>query len=412
MLAARDPHNSVRLILPDTLRRRGRDAGAVAGRGRARHRRHARPSRSTAWTSPVTTAGPQRTTGVIGALGPRPPARRRDAARAHAAQGQERPPRAAAGDPREPRPDLGAVARHRPLDPARSPRRLPDAPSPPPPTRTASTTRCGASTDPDHARRRSAERSPAPAWCWPTATTASRPPTPTAPSAGPPGIDDPGADSIMTLVVELAPGQLCVRAIHRLFDRRRRRRPPRRGWPARSRVDAAGPTCPRASPRSRPRCARRRPRTRRPRRPRAARSPNAELEARMAELPAELRDVDSARFDAGVLPAVPGVRSPTATTPPRSPRRSRRATPTPRCCCGRSPSTPSAPPPPPTAHAGEDDLLRAQAAHRHGVPQPRLRRGAATGGQPVVVPVTGWTSLRRRTRRCSPGTRRPTLPER
>jgi hypothetical protein len=35
--------------------------------------------------------------------------------------------------------------------------------------------------------------------------------------------------------------------------------------------------------------------------------PTAELEARMADQPPELRDVDSARFDAGVLPAVPGV---------------------------------------------------------------------------------------------------------
>ena len=35
--------------------------------------------------------------------------------------------------------------------------------------------------------------------------------------------------------------------------------------------------------------------------------PEPELEARMDALPAELRDVDSARFDAGVLPAVPGV---------------------------------------------------------------------------------------------------------
>jgi hypothetical protein len=34
--------------------------------------------------------------------------------------------------------------------------------------------------------------------------------------------------------------------------------------------------------------------------------PTAELEARVADLPPELRDVDSARFDAGVLPAVPG----------------------------------------------------------------------------------------------------------
>jgi hypothetical protein len=35
--------------------------------------------------------------------------------------------------------------------------------------------------------------------------------------------------------------------------------------------------------------------------------PTAELELALAELPRELRDVDSARFDAGVLPAVPGV---------------------------------------------------------------------------------------------------------
>jgi hypothetical protein len=35
--------------------------------------------------------------------------------------------------------------------------------------------------------------------------------------------------------------------------------------------------------------------------------PEAELEARMGVLPEELRDVDSARFDAGVLPAVPEV---------------------------------------------------------------------------------------------------------
>src|SRR5690348_7396090 len=31
------------------------------------------------------------------------------------------------------------------------------------------------------------------------------------------GITDPGADAIMTLIVELAPNQLCVRAIHRLL---------------------------------------------------------------------------------------------------------------------------------------------------------------------------------------------------
>jgi hypothetical protein len=33
--------------------------------------------------------------------------------------------------------------------------------------------------------------------------------------------------------------------------------------------------------------------------------PTAELEARMEELPVELRDVDSARFDAAVRPTVP-----------------------------------------------------------------------------------------------------------
>jgi hypothetical protein len=33
--------------------------------------------------------------------------------------------------------------------------------------------------------------------------------------------------------------------------------------------------------------------------------PTAELEARMEELPVELREVDSARFDAGVRPTVP-----------------------------------------------------------------------------------------------------------
>ena len=55
--------------------------------------------------------------------------------------------------------------------------------------------------------------------------------------------------------------------------------------------------------------------------------PTAELEARMAEVPAELRDVDSARFDAGVSAARSRASpSPTATTPRPSPRRSTRAT--------------------------------------------------------------------------------------
>lgn len=125
------------------------------------------------------------------------------------------------------------------------------------------------------------------------------------------GIADPGADSIMTLVVELAPQQLCVRAIHRLLtgidahgdgggDLRAALEGP-------FRVHRAGPNVPEGVSALE----------------RAMRDggglglvdrdglalllPTAELEDRMRELPVELHDVDSARFDAGVLPAVPGV---------------------------------------------------------------------------------------------------------
>jgi len=106
--------------------------------------------------------------------------------------------------------------------------------------------------------------------------------------------------------VELAPGQLCVRAIHRLLgnvggiDLRAALAGP-------FRVDAAGPNVPEGVAAlevamresgglglvDRERL--------------ALLLPEAELEARMDVLPIELRDVDSARFDAGVLPAVPGV---------------------------------------------------------------------------------------------------------
>jgi uncharacterized protein (DUF1015 family) len=120
------------------------------------------------------------------------------------------------------------------------------------------------------------------------------------------GIDDPGADAIMALVVELAPGELCVRAIHRLLtgvgavDLRAALSGP-------FMVHAAGPNVPEGVA---------------PlevamrdggslglvdREGLALLMPTGELEARMAALPAELRDVDSARFDAAVLPAVPGV---------------------------------------------------------------------------------------------------------
>ncbi len=124
------------------------------------------------------------------------------------------------------------------------------------------------------------------------------------------GIDDPGADAIMTLIVELAPNQLCVRAIHRLL----------RGVAADGSgvgdlrdalggpffVHAAGPNVPEGVAALEV----------------AMRDvgglglvdrdglallmPTAELELALTELPPELREVDSARFDAGVLPAVPG----------------------------------------------------------------------------------------------------------
>ncbi len=120
------------------------------------------------------------------------------------------------------------------------------------------------------------------------------------------GIDDPGADAIMTLIVELAPNQLCVRAIHRLLtgvdgvDLR-----DALGGPFF--VHAAGPNVPEGVAALEV----------------AMRDvgglglvdrdglallmPTAELELALTELPPELREVDSARFDAGVLPAVPGV---------------------------------------------------------------------------------------------------------
>ncbi len=119
-------------------------------------------------------------------------------------------------------------------------------------------------------------------------------------------VDDPGADSIMTLVVELAPEQLCVRAIHRMLagvagvDLRA-------GLHTSFEVRDAGANVPEGV---------------------AALEaamhaegglglvdgdglallvPRPALDARMLDVPEELRAVDSARFDVGVLPAVPGV---------------------------------------------------------------------------------------------------------
>jgi uncharacterized protein (DUF1015 family) len=125
------------------------------------------------------------------------------------------------------------------------------------------------------------------------------------------GVEDPGDDAIMTLIVELAPNQLCVRAIHRLLSGIATSLPD--GVDLRDAlggpffVHAAGPNTPDGVAALEV----------------AMRDggglglvdrdglallmPTAELELALTELPVELRDVASAAFDAGVLPAVPGV---------------------------------------------------------------------------------------------------------
>ena len=120
------------------------------------------------------------------------------------------------------------------------------------------------------------------------------------------GVDDPGADAIMTLIVELAPTELCVRAIHRLLS----------GVAAVDLRDALGGPffVHRAGPNVPEGVAALEVAMRDggslglvDREGLALLMPTAELELALTELPPELRDVDSARFDAGVLPAVPGV---------------------------------------------------------------------------------------------------------
>ena len=120
------------------------------------------------------------------------------------------------------------------------------------------------------------------------------------------GPDDVGAGAIMTLVVELAPEELCVRAIHRLLTDL----PPVRIREALTPVfdvrdaganDAAGVAALETAMRSA-----------------GALGlvdgdglallvPTPALDRRVAQLDPPLRDVDAARFDAAVLPALPGV---------------------------------------------------------------------------------------------------------
>jgi uncharacterized protein (DUF1015 family) len=120
------------------------------------------------------------------------------------------------------------------------------------------------------------------------------------------GIEDPGSDGIMILIVELAPDQLCVRAIHRLLsgigdvDLRAALDGP-------FFVHAAGPNEPDAVAALEVAMRDGGSLGLVDREGLALLMPTGELEDRVADLPPELRDVDSARFDAGVLPAVPGV---------------------------------------------------------------------------------------------------------
>ena len=120
------------------------------------------------------------------------------------------------------------------------------------------------------------------------------------------GTDDPGADAIMTLIVELAPNQLCVRAIHRLLtgvgDVNLR---DALGGPFF--VHAAGPNVPEGVAALEVAMRDGGGLGLVDREGLALLMPTAELELAMTDLPVELRDVASAAFDAGVLPAVPGV---------------------------------------------------------------------------------------------------------
>ena len=218
------------------------------------------------------------------------------------------------------------------------------------------------------------------------------------------GIDDPGADAIMTLVVELAPDQLCVRADPPAAHRRRRRRPPRRARRAVRRATPPGPTRPRASPRSRSPCATSGGLGLVDRDGLALLMPDRRARGRAwPSSRAELRDVDSARFDAGVLPAVPGRRrSPTATTPRPSPRRSTKGdadaavllrpvtVDTIRAAAAADLRMPE-----------KTTFFAPEAAHRHGVPQPRRTRSLELvdfpggAGADELGEVAGALTLRR-----------------
>jgi uncharacterized protein (DUF1015 family) len=117
-------------------------------------------------------------------------------------------------------------------------------------------------------------------------------------------VPDPGADKIMTLVVELAPEQLCVRAIHRMLSGLG-------GTDLRTALSNAfsvrdiGPSGPEGIAALETTMQREGGLGLVDERGLALLTPRPDLEARMREQPEQLRTVDSARFDVGVLPAVP-----------------------------------------------------------------------------------------------------------
>ena len=121
------------------------------------------------------------------------------------------------------------------------------------------------------------------------------------------GGDDPGADAIMTLIVELAPGELSVRAIHRLLTGVAPATDLRAALAGPFMVHAAGPNVPEGVAALEVAMRESGGLGLVDREGLALLLPTAVLETAMDACPVELRDVDSARFDAGVLPAVPGV---------------------------------------------------------------------------------------------------------
>jgi len=117
------------------------------------------------------------------------------------------------------------------------------------------------------------------------------------------GVADPGADAIMCLVVELAPEELCVRAIHRLLhgvgdlDLRAAAEPM-------FTVTDVGPNTPEGVTTLEAAMAREGGLGLVDHHGLALLVPRPALDDAMGHEPAELRDVDSARFDAGLRPAL------------------------------------------------------------------------------------------------------------